>query len=87
MNDKYILDTKDGKKYQIHYIHSDLGRFQMKISNSENGDVYDDIDAIEDDMCKLIGASYVVCVDTGASIIVPKAVLENSVLIISRYDE
>ena len=80
-----VLETKEGKKYQVHYLHSEFGSMVMKITNPET-DFYDDLDELEDDMVKIINSnlSCIVCVnpETGDSLILPKKIIEESVMAI-----
>ena len=82
--EKSILDTKDGKKFQIIFVHPVLMRFILKLKNGD--DLYNDLDELEDDMAKIVqaDATYVVCLDpeTGDSVVLPNKIIAESVLVI-----
>jgi hypothetical protein len=85
--EKYVIHTKDGCVYQIHYIHSSYGKMILKIQDPEE-DKYDDLDALENDLIKLIGVNYIVCMEEhfGDTIIVPEKIINESVLAIHKIN-
>ena len=83
------LNTKDNNKYNIYFIHASFGKMNVKLEDGE--ELYDNHEEIETDMCKIIeqagkgNITHIVCLnDNGDSLIVPKNVIEDSVLCIEE---
>jgi len=83
--DKYVINTEDGNTYRVEYVNADFGTMPIRIDDS-TGESYKDLEDLENDIALLVDATYIFCFnpETGEPVIVPKKIIENSLIAIRK---